>query len=398
MGKAESPVDRETLYSEVWSDPVSVVAPRYGLSDVGLAKICRALAIPLPSRGYWAKVKAGRIMSRAPLPKLKDKGLTVTGPVKLPPEKAAVREASRKSAAKIRKEIPLVQPSEEESTSSQHPLVRAASKRLRQRDGWPENTQLRTAPKEVLNLSVTHESLDRALNIVDALLKALIGRGFSVEIENQLGATVLKSITTGTSLQLSLTEHIRRTRHEITPAEERARKKYWERSRWDNSLSFPHTPMYDYTRTGVLTIEAHGWPSRTWKDTPRTQLEKRLGEVVAGIVALAQEKNARELEEARREKAHRHAVERFDFLTKRRSDELERFKELEASATNWERAHRLRAFADAVEFEASRTGKLSPERMDWLAWVRAKADWLDPLIQVSDPILDAPEPKAPRYW
>jgi hypothetical protein len=36
--------------------------------------------------------------------------------------------------------------------------------------------------------------------------------------------------------------------------------------------------------------------------------------------------------------------------------------------------------------------------MDWLEWVRAKADWLDPLIQVSDPILDAPEPKRPSYW
>ena len=71
MEKTDKPVDRETLYNEVWTDPVTVVAPRYGLSDVGLAKICRALAIPLPSRGYWAKVKAGRVMGRAPLPKLK---------------------------------------------------------------------------------------------------------------------------------------------------------------------------------------------------------------------------------------------------------------------------------------------------------------------------------------
>lgn len=58
METADRSVDRETLYNEVWTEPVSVVAPRYGLSDVGLAKICRSLAIPLPSRGYWAKVKA----------------------------------------------------------------------------------------------------------------------------------------------------------------------------------------------------------------------------------------------------------------------------------------------------------------------------------------------------
>lgn len=85
MENTDKPVDRETLYNEVWSEPVTVVAPRYGLSDVGLAKICRALAIPLPSRGYWAKVKAGRIMSRAPLPKLRRQSIESTGPARLAP-------------------------------------------------------------------------------------------------------------------------------------------------------------------------------------------------------------------------------------------------------------------------------------------------------------------------
>jgi hypothetical protein len=55
-----TPVSREALYEEVWADPVTVVAPRYGLSDVGLVKICKKLGIPVPARGYWAKVKADR--------------------------------------------------------------------------------------------------------------------------------------------------------------------------------------------------------------------------------------------------------------------------------------------------------------------------------------------------
>ena len=398
MEKTDKPVDRETLYNEVWTDPVTVVAPRYGLSDVGLAKICRALAIPLPSRGYWAKVKAGRVMGRAPLPKLKTPGPVPTGLVKLPPEKAAVRQAARQSAAKIRKETPPLPPLEESQPSAGHPLVRAAAKRLKQRDGWPPDTLLRSAPKEVLNLSVTRDALDRALGLTDALIKALIQRGFDVDVDGERGVTTLKYIETGTRLEFALTEYIRRTRHEITPAEERARKRYWERSRWDNSVSFPHVPMYDYTPTGALTIQIGRWPSRNWKDTPKTQLEKRLGEVVGGIVALAQETHAKEVEEARRKEAHRRAVERYEFLTKRRADEVERFKEVEARATDWERAMRLRAFADAVEAQAKLAGELSSEYVEWLAWTRAKADWLDPLIQVSDPILDAPEPKRPGYW
>ena len=79
MEKPDKPVDRETLYNEVWTDPVTVVAPRYGLSDVGLAKICRALAIPRPSRGYWAKVKAGRVMECALLTKLNTPAPMPTG-------------------------------------------------------------------------------------------------------------------------------------------------------------------------------------------------------------------------------------------------------------------------------------------------------------------------------
>lgn len=63
-----------------------------------------------------------------------------------------------------------------------------------------------------------------------------------------------------------------------------------------------------------------------------------------------------------------------------------------------ERAARLRAFADAVEQRSLVENGGTAEVSDWLAWTRAKADWLDPLVPVSEPILDAPEPKRPGYW
>jgi len=48
-------LSREELFDEVWTDPISTLAKKYGLSDVGLAKICKRHSIPLPGRGYWAK-------------------------------------------------------------------------------------------------------------------------------------------------------------------------------------------------------------------------------------------------------------------------------------------------------------------------------------------------------
>lgn len=394
--RTTKPVDRETLYVEVWAEPVSVVAPRYGLSDVGLAKICRTLAIPLPSRGYWAKVKAGRIMRKVPLPPLEKDTRRVPILAKLPPEQVAMREAAKEASARIRREVTSLA-AEEVLSAPVHSLVRAASKRLRQREGWPADSLIRSAPKEVLHLSVTRGTLDRALSFMDGFLKAVALQSFEVMIDEARGMSLLQHTATNTTLEFTLSEHVRRTRHEITPTEQKAQKRYWERSRWDSSSTYPQIPMYDYTPTGILTLEVGRWPKRSWKDTPTRNLEKRLGEVIAGVVAVAEETYEREQAEKRREEARRKAIARYEFLTKRRAAETEKFTAVEQTATDWERALRLRKFADAFELNVKTLGPLSEDQANWLAWVRAKADWLDPFVLVCDPILDAPEPRRPGY-
>ena len=61
--------NREELYKEVWSQPIQKLAAAYGLSDVGVGKVCRKLRIPLPGRGYWNKKNAGKpVGTRPPLP------------------------------------------------------------------------------------------------------------------------------------------------------------------------------------------------------------------------------------------------------------------------------------------------------------------------------------------
>lgn len=59
---------REQLYEAVWSEPMERFARRFGLSDVALAKRCKALDVPVPGRGYWQRLKAGVPAVRTPLP------------------------------------------------------------------------------------------------------------------------------------------------------------------------------------------------------------------------------------------------------------------------------------------------------------------------------------------
>jgi hypothetical protein len=44
-------LSRKELYDQVWAEQMTKLAVRYGLSDVGLAKICKKYKIPRPPRG-----------------------------------------------------------------------------------------------------------------------------------------------------------------------------------------------------------------------------------------------------------------------------------------------------------------------------------------------------------
>jgi hypothetical protein len=65
---------RNDLYDLIWSEPITTLAQRFGISDVGLAKVCRRSDIPAPTRGYWARIAAGDSVPRPELPERADLG------------------------------------------------------------------------------------------------------------------------------------------------------------------------------------------------------------------------------------------------------------------------------------------------------------------------------------
>ena len=72
-------------------------------------------------------------------------------------------------------------------------------------------------------------------------------------------------------------------------------------------------------------------------------------------------------------------------------------------ANEEEKERRRRTYEEAralyeSQVRARDDDKLTPVTKRWLEWAKAKADWLDPLVRRSDPILDAPEPEAPSDW
>src|SRR5208282_4420062 len=68
---------REALYKLVWSESTRILSKRFGISDVGLARVCRRANIPTPDRGYWARVAAGQECEKTPLPPVESAGANV---------------------------------------------------------------------------------------------------------------------------------------------------------------------------------------------------------------------------------------------------------------------------------------------------------------------------------
>jgi hypothetical protein len=62
---------RQELHEKIWSRPAIALAEEFGISGRGLGKICSRFEIPVPPRGYWAKLAVGKHLTRAPLPTAK---------------------------------------------------------------------------------------------------------------------------------------------------------------------------------------------------------------------------------------------------------------------------------------------------------------------------------------
>jgi hypothetical protein len=162
--------ERETLYEQVWKEPLLTVARSYGVSDVYLGRICRELDIPLPGRGYWAKLRAGKSPRRLKLPRLKKGQRDRVVSYHRTPVPRRTLELPADAALVLA--TPIIVASE---LAEPHRLVATAARRLAK--AKPARGVVCGRPLGLLDLTVSSAGLDRALRIADALLKAMVQAG-----------------------------------------------------------------------------------------------------------------------------------------------------------------------------------------------------------------------------
>lgn len=293
---------RQELYDKVWSTPMRTLARTYGLSDVGLAKICERHDIPRPPMGHWSKLQFGKESPQVPLPPCDDPRMEVvrlethfTPPEEVAAEKPQMSMPPGRQEQEDRIEV-------RETLADPHPLIERTLRSLEAaRPG--ENGLVRPRASRCLAVSVSPNLIQRSLRIFDALLKAIEERGHKASVSNEPGH-LTQVVILNEAVGIELQEHLERKERPAPAPGPRQRHEF----------SFVKSPpvVYDYVPSGTLALRIEGafgvGYRRTWSDGKKT-LEAQLNKFVAGLARAAEgikaERLRKELEEQRRRDAER---------------------------------------------------------------------------------------------
>ena len=404
--------ERDKLYEEVWAEPVVKVAEHYGVSGTALAKTCRKLDVPLPPRGYWAKIKAGKTARRTALPKLKpgahDRAVSYRR--ERPERPARPPELDSVAPVPVDGEIIVT-----EVLTDPHPLVTRTKRHLEQAQPGHDGL-LPWTNKPCLDISVTPASLDRALRIADALLKSMETAGLRVEERIVQARTkrpprssiwesvqpgdpevrVTRVLCDGEWLEFAIAEKVERQRN--PKPDPPPRKLGWDGRYYDEYV--PTT--YTYVPTGRLSVAITKVDriavQTTWNDGTRQRLETRLTQFVTQLSTVAMAlKLQREEDERRRiaaaEDAERRRIAQIEEEQRRWARqqhqwaEDERAKKLLNELENWRLVRDIRAYVKetAGTVTASPVAVEMTLMMKWeLAWALRYADARDPLAELRE--------------
>lgn len=374
---------REELYEQVWLEPMSLLSRKLGLSDVGLAKVCRKLRVPTPGRGYWARKSAGQRVRRTLLPKLYATALIGKETVTFKLRRDQLTDKELEDAGPIAKRERFEQASENRIVVAErleHPHQLVARSVLALRRAKRDDRGYLKPKSECLDAHVTLDSSDRAMCILDALIKALEARGYPTTIGRN-GETIITSIRIAEEdVAIKISEQIDRVERKA----DQGKRAHWS------------LPQYEWIPTGKLTLRIdhgliHG-ERQSWSDGKQQRIENCLNRFIIGIVVVAEQMRLSRLGWAEQERQRIVAEEQRLLERERQEEEAARVRALMSAVSKRQTAREVRSYLLDVRRSLVEEPAMSNALTEWLKWAEAFADRIDPLLPAPSVPVD-PEPR-----
>ena len=399
-------LSRIALYDMVWSRPMVEVAKDFNISDVALAKRCKAVDVPVPPRGWWARKTAGQNPPRTPLPQYRG-GLGVpapraptrddaepvirweTKPPRPPEPESASWPAGEQSVRALIDSVSIDVPGDLSAATGFVKRSAAELKVSRLKDfTWSRGERAAA----LVEIGVSDDQKVRALRIADGLLRSAGALGW-LFVEPPEEKSANRSFWTppepvrsrfgqlnvdGEAFRFRITEANRRSDHVLTDKEKLDRKlgRGWS------------IPKWDFAPSGVLTLQLispAGSDFATYRESSRRPLETRLRDALHALQTRANDEK-RWREEKRLSALREAEAQHLAYLARQRREARESLiNELERQAGAWQRARMLRRYVRAAEKavgECRPSADLQGQAVDFLRWAAAYVEQLDPLAPV----------------
>jgi len=357
------------------------LAQEFGISDVGLAKLCRRHNIPLPGLGYWRKRETGHDPGRFPLAPASNQAMESIEIVasQKPEDIKALLAGQAQPQITINLEGPIT-----------HPLALRTDKSLVKSKPGAKGLLV---PKDgkARHLLVSPSSLPRALRLLDAFLQACEAQHYSLnwpkEADSQLSVVVPDEI-----IHFQLCEMTDAKAHELTKEEQ---KHPWMAPKWD------------YEATGKLRIEITNLPyfdynvRHSWGDAKHQRLEDCLGKAVLGLAAASMAIKKEREERLRKQKEWEDQARREEEARKRREEFKRRAEVLNGLMDNWRKSRQVEDFLHALQTEVDRRDLNEEESKkieSFAEWTRAYAEKLNPFHRLVESVEDFLNPPKHNYY
>jgi molecular chaperone GrpE (heat shock protein) len=386
---------RGRLYEQVWASPLTELAKKYGMSDSGIRKVCKAMNIPLPVAGHWAKVAAGKPVRRPPLPPDADTSTFVSNPPEVqrpfhserddewlaarigfearPENHLALGEPPKRWHSAIaplrdalREEIKdRLKQKRDAERAEKHPYLAQQPGYEGGRWKWfCDSGQLLLETHRRFPLRITMLTWERAIAILDAICRAAEKRGFSVALDEKAGRIVLDGH--GAKVEMRMAEKLG----------EASRKELgWDKKMKDVKCKVPAGALRLY-------VGEH-YHEKEIAESEEKPLEQRLNDVfvkIYGRVVRAREwqreQEAREREWEERERRAAEAEKRRLEAEAKRAAERRKREKLVEDAKAWQTANLIRSYL--AHLDKTSGAEVSSESGEWMSWAKEVADEMDP--------------------
>jgi hypothetical protein len=354
------------------------LAKRFGLSDVGLSKACRRIAIPVPERGYWARRQAEKQTLQRPLPprgpgmpdsaEIGANASSVYGtPIDSLVNEAALSpptfsEAIPDLTARVRKMVGKVAVSK--TLARSHRLIA----RLLEQDERRRQKQ-QSSPFWSWDNPVFDSAFERRrLRILNAMFLALERCGMKPSVRGREARTL--------SVQVG--------EQPVVFTLDCATKR--------SQPSSQDKPTSEQLRLKIPSWRNETEVRKSWEDSDSIKIEAQLSDIVVELIVTG-EVQYRELlqhhyewllqEKVRLEKEARQRKEEEERRERERQikEQKERVERLLNEALALRQATEIRTYVKTVlTANSSVTDPLPREKVDtWAAWALAEADRIDPI-------------------